>query len=752
MTDPPTQDFDFIDEQSLQSWLESVVAAGQLRNVIVGADDVDRALADSDASELWPPFPIDYLSRKRNLSAAKAVLESMVGLELISKTSRSLSRTVGEALFADLLYCAEPFANFILFEIKNRRASTRETITELLAYEHEILNHIPFAGARDVMMVVVSREFPALLDHAVTGLNTWSRRNVLCLRFDDTGETPTLVVHIPNAWAAIGQRTLPANAIVTSNLFFDPNSDLDDDGIRAVCETAAALMVREAERSGSSGFAMVVYDHIGNMRTGAPYVILAGIVNPFSFVGPAEAAGFLESGDSPIAEYVLENPGLSVSWDGLSAYGQAAVDYLESFGSARWVGLSTWAAFRDVERWRAETLTADRYLTPVSADFWGVLGDYVRDAVRHNARVRNFMPSMAKPGIDWRSPYFGTMLLDDIAVEPLVEAGQWTFSTIFAFAIRLGRWAAIEVNCAEGDPEKRRLMRAAAFWSEVDLVEMLHEVSLRYLSARDITEPPPPLSFGRTLDEEQMQASVGAFVAWFRRAFLDPDDKFFQQAFVVGLRCQGVFDWQFDATGDDPAMPGLRKEAADWALEWLKWCVVAATGTLRDTPATRRGFREIFGDRIPIDDGKEAAFAAIEAMDDDELIDRLFRDIPHLMDLWHPQLAHELAPQAPVERDWDWFRDQIFAARQRGVQRPCLVISAGGQIGVGKLPDEGAAPTISDPRNQVLVVLNQSGFEVTFVSTWRSLRAGTYRGGSSAERISDLGGDDASSADDPVGS
>jgi hypothetical protein len=55
-----------------------------------------------------------------------------------------------------------------------------------------------------------------------------------------------------------------------------------------------------------------------------------------------------------------------------------------------------------------------------------------------------------------------------------------------------------------------------------------------------------------------------------------------------------------------------------------------------------------------------------------------------------------------------------------------------GQIGVGKLPDEGAAPTISDPENQVLVVLNQSGFEVTFVATWRSLRAGTYPGGSSA--------------------
>ncbi len=727
----------FADEQAVQDWLEGVVQANALRSTIVGAEEIDAALVEADEPELWPPFPIDYLSRKRNLAAAKAVLGALTGLTLISKNARSLSRSTGEALFADLLYCSEPTASFVLFELKNRKASTREAVTELLAYEHEILNHIPFAGARDLVMVVVSRDFPPLLDHAVTGLNTWSRRNVLCLRVDDSGAAPTLSIHIPKAWAAIGQRTLPADAIATAYLTFEPSSDLDDDDIRSVCETASALIVREAERAGSSGFAMVSYDHIGDMRTGAAYLVMVGVVNPYAFLRPAEAAGFLDADDSPIAEFVLENGDLSAAWDGVASEARPALDYLRSFGRARMETLSTWSSFRDLDRLRFNGLTPDRHLTPVSLDFWGVLGDYVRDAVRHNERMANFMPGMAKPRVDWRSPYLGTLLLDDIAVEPVVDAGQWTFSTIFAFGLRLGRWSAIEVNRNEGDAEKQRLMRAAAFWAEIDLVEMLHEVSLRYMSARDITEPPPPLRFSRHLDEAQMRADVGAFTAWFRRAFISPDDKFFQQAFVVGLRNFGVFDQQFDPTGAGPEMADQRREAAEWALDWLKWSAVAATGELRDTAATQAGFREIFGDRIPLDEGKEAAFAVIEAMDERELIHRLFRDIPHLMDLWHPQLAHDLAPQAAVDRDWDWFSDQIAAARSRGVKNPCIAIGAGGQIGVAHIPEDRMAPKVPDPATHVLLVLNQSGFEVTLVVTWHSLRTGTHPGGPNASATSE---------------
>ena len=86
---------------------------------------------------------------------------------------------------------------------KKDRATARETATELLAYEHEILNHIPFASANDILMVVVSREFSPLLDHAIAGLVTWGRKRILCLRVSDLTNGRRLAIHLPKAWEAI---------------------------------------------------------------------------------------------------------------------------------------------------------------------------------------------------------------------------------------------------------------------------------------------------------------------------------------------------------------------------------------------------------------------------------------------------------------------------------------------------------------------------------------------------------------------
>jgi len=179
---------------------------------------LDHALSDSKSAEWWPDFPIDYLTRLRILQAARSVLDELYDLTPVSSSAKSISRTKHEALYADLIYSQREGSRFIVIEIKKEHATARETITELLAYEHEILNHIPFASSHDILMIVVSPEFSPLLDHAVTGLVTWSRRRVLCLRVDNWENTPTLQIHLPSSWAAIGQTTLPSTGIQTAHL------------------------------------------------------------------------------------------------------------------------------------------------------------------------------------------------------------------------------------------------------------------------------------------------------------------------------------------------------------------------------------------------------------------------------------------------------------------------------------------------------------------------------------------------------
>lgn len=718
-------------EQLVQDWLESVIAEDRLSDVIVGADKIRKSLAWSESPEFKPPFPIDYLTRLGNLRAAEHVLGELHTLDLVSKNNRSISREKGERLFVDLLYCARETSRFVLFEIKNQDGSAREAVTEIMAYEHEALNHTPFSSANDVMMVIVSRDFSTLLDHAVTGLNSWSRRRVLCLRFDDSEAEPRLIVHIPIAWSAIGQKGLTADGIVTATLSFTPVSNLDEDDIYAVCSTAANLMVREAERSGGSGFAMVAYNHLYPGMADSPYLILAGVVNPFSFLERAQSEGFLKNSRSPISDYILEDGRtreLSACWSWLSNDGGAAVQYLEGYGSSEWALAQGWEDIRNIERWCYPGVTLDRHIMPVSVDFWGVLGDYARDAVRHVDRMRNFMSSCARPGMDWRHPILGVLLLDEIASTPPLINGQWTFSALFRLGLLLGRFGSLSAQIADAEPEQKRLLQASSFWAEVDMAGMLQEVALRYSSAEDIDESPPTISVRRCKTGAEAFASVSDFADWILRAFIGEDEQLMRSAFSTGWQTHAIFDLQFDAKQDDPQIARLRDLAVVRARDWLKWSVVAATGSGRDAEAAITAIVASFGDQVPLSEGKDAALAAIDALPPAIIIDKLLTEIPKIVDSWQPQLAHTLTPMASVSHDWEWLEQQIAAARKRGEKHPCISIGAGGEIVVSSLPPMPWIPVVDDAIKQVLVTHNSSGSEIILVASWEDLRAGKAPG------------------------
>lgn len=726
----------FTSEQEVQNWLEKVIAEDGLAKVIQGRDEVDTALDKSTRPDFWPTFPIDYLSRRANLRAASAVLASLHSLKLITKNTRNLSAAKGERLFTDLLYCAEGTSTFVVIEVKNQSGSVREAITELLAYEHEILNLVPFSGYRDIKLVMVSRDFPTLLDHAITGLNTWSRREILCLRFDDASNAPLLHVHIPKAWSAIGQTTLPVDGLVTGVLSFRPSPELTEQEVRALCETAAALLVREAERAGGSGFAAVAHNHFYPGLADGPFLILAGVVNPFSFAQWAMDCGFLNDESSPLAKYLLEGGDfgdLALPWSWTGCDGGAARDYLSAYGSSGWESFSNWRMLRDTDRWRY--IGMDRHLAPVSIDFWGVLGDYARDAVRNVERMRNFKQALAKPGFDWRYPLLGVLLLDDIAGHTAVDSGQWTFSALFETGLRLGRYAAIASQYADADERNKRLLRASVFWAEVDVFAVVQELVLRYQAAIDLTDPPPLFRTGSYENGKRITESAEALVEWIDKVFIGDSGRFMHEALRKGFSIYAVFDPQFGASDNESWTTTLRAAAIATARDWLKWSVVAATGMLRDSKAAADAISDVFGQLIPLNQGKEPALAAVDGMGEDRLIEALLKEIPRIVNTWQPQLAHSLAPMQVDGFDWDWLEDQIKQARGRGQKRPCLMVGADGQVGVGIVPPEFPAPAIDDPLLEVLVLLNLSGSVAILKEKWVDLRSGNISWGANKDAI-----------------
>jgi len=61
------------------------------------------------------------------------------------------------------------------------------------------------------------------------------------------------------------------------------------------------------------------------------------------------------------------------------------------------------------------------------------------------------------------------------------------------------------------------------------------------------------------------------------------------------------------------------------------------------------------------------------------------------------------------------------------VKYPCIILGAGGQLGIGHLPDDFPAPYISDPEEEVLFVDNQTYAEFTTVITWTDLANGSVQ-------------------------
>lgn len=718
-------------EREIQDWLQQTISSGQLINLIAGQDQLENALQSSEAIDWWPSFPIDYLSRLRTLKSAKAVLAELNCLELVSTSTKSISRTKRESLFVDLLYAVPEGSRFIAIEIKKDRATARETATELLAYEHEILNHAPFASANDILMVVVSREFSPLLDHAIAGLITWGRKRILCLRVTGSADDRGLTIHLPKAWEAIGQKTLPATGIQIAQLCPYPHSNLTNEQIYDICETAVNLMAREAERAGASGFAMIVEDHFYPGLTSSPYSIIAGAVNPYSFLPEAQEEGLVAENTSALSKFLLSESRLeemTQSWEWTTSDGGAAKKFLKLYGSPAWEGFSDWSTFRDIERWRSDVVTADRHLHPVRTEFWGVIGDYARDFVINGERMRSFIPGFCKPGIDWRHPHLGVMFLDDVSIPPVVSDGQWTFSSIFAFGMRLGRFAAIAATFADADEQTKCKLQSGLFWAEADIHAIMTEVRLRYLATNEIDEVPPVIRIGLYNSSTEVMAQVSEFSKWFIYHFIGSSWPLLQQSFQTGLEMHCLFDVQFSCNIEE--LDKLKQVAASIARNWLSETACELHDN-RIFPHDRKKLltmmADTFGTLLPIEQSIETAREAIAKLEDSILIDKLFVDIPAIVSCWHPQLAHTLATLSCANQDWIFYKEQIKASIARGVKHPCIVFSAGGQIGIGSLPGNFPVPRITDPEEEVLCVDNQTVAEITYVAKWEDIADGKIR-------------------------
>jgi hypothetical protein len=226
-------------EQELQDHVEDLVARGALVDSISGWNLVQHIALDRHHGH-DRLLLLDDLVLHRAADAALLVRDRPVGLVPVSKNDSSISLNRSERLFVDLLYASPATGTVVVFEIKRARATARETVTELLGYEQEIRNHLPFAARSDICFIVVSTDYSTLLDHSLASLIAWHGLNILCVQVD---EGPHLTVRLPIGWTSLGQDVIPSQHIDTMSLTFTPHNPAGDPVSMGVLLNSALDMI-----------------------------------------------------------------------------------------------------------------------------------------------------------------------------------------------------------------------------------------------------------------------------------------------------------------------------------------------------------------------------------------------------------------------------------------------------------------------------------------------------------------------------
>ena len=715
-----------MNENELQRRVKKLLDEDRFANAISGRESVTAAIAQNRDDNFWPRLPVDYLARTRVAEAAEYVLCRLHSLELVTHSRKSISLSAGETMYTDLLYCNTEQATFVLLELKIGAQTEREAVTELLAYEQEILNHCPFLSHDDLVFIVIGTEFRTTLDHSLAGIMTWSRRRVLCLRAEPYGDSVRLAVHLPAAWAPVGQGILPANAIATADLYLYPRDNLGREEIECIASTAMEFLVRDADYAGIHGFAMLWEDAMHPEVTTCPLVMTIGVVNPFSFLPTAIIAGTLSPDRTEIQSYLIDedrHKELASAHDWATSIGVRAVAYLKHWVRPTWEGMSTWRALRIADRVAGPAHLLERRARPLAFDFFGVMGAYSRDMTARTALRTEFLPSTVRPGVDWRTPRLGAALLDGMTLPEVVPMGQWTFGALFELGLRLGRFRTIVEAFRLADAKGQHKLAARLFWAEADLWEPLHALRDRFGCTEDIERPPPSVVLGGYTAEREVGAEVDELANWISEHFISGRTEL-TMAFSLGFESHAVYDAAIDSNDDDGQL--ISKIATI-----SRKLVLASIDHLfigEAAPEDRAGLLQLLANRAGIDSADQLPNADLEQkiaeLPDTDLVAMLPDGIVPLVDCWLPQLWHRLVPARLTGLDWSWLRQQVAALRAQGISHPGIMLYPNAEVATVDFSSNGLTlPVVSTAETHVLVSVHTSGAEVVVAVPWTELEA-----------------------------
>jgi hypothetical protein len=637
-----------------------------------------------------PSFLIDYLSTKKAIIAAKNVLKLLLKNAHITTTDpQNISFNRSQILKPDLILFNEEEYKLIIVEIKRSKETTRETITEIIAYESELKNMFPFLSNYEVNFCIISTEYPVLLDHSVSGLITWESKQILCLKIEFNEQDLKLKIHIPSVWTSIESITFPPNAISTFQIILYQKNNEDNllDAESAIFY-AASLIAREGDRNNSHGFVLIWYDCWNIEKTVASdikYHLVIGFINPYVFLPFAKNIGITDVLQNPVSDYLTKRLE-DISYLSSEKIYEKGIRYLEQFFRVNIEGLSYW------DKERTEFYTMRHRSLPLRIEFWGSLGDFAREYICHPGVKKYILSKFSNKIISYQEPLIGIPILDSISGVSKWDNKGFTCKILFDFGVSLGTLLTLyntAINCQDG---KLKNIPASITWYILDLQETLLEVSIRYGKSSSLTVPPPTIKTRIADNFEDALSSIQSFIDWMYNHFLTEENQIHKICFQLGVESYPLLDSYFDCVLSEELRNDLEENVCSTSIYLLK-NIAYACSSPEDLYLPDEEIRDIINDLAKdyLEDdihqtNLEGIFILIDNVPRNKhlglyhnklmnLLDRLIPPVTHGED---DKLSSNLSDYKNI--DWIWIRERMLILREKQNLFPAVKVDINGFV------------------------------------------------------------------------
>jgi hypothetical protein len=698
-----------IPEAEVQHRLEALIRSGTLFTHIAEADALVRADA-AHASRLFiPQFSLDYLVRRLAIRSAADVLASLKQVDIVSTARSNISIDRAERLFPDLVLVSRVTGHVLVVEVKRDDQTTREALTELLAYEQEIRNQLPYLSDGQIMFILVSRSFPTLLSHAIGQTILWQEKQVLALEVTESEASLKLRVVLPLGWTSTRLTHVPAECFETIDLVVRPPDQETANALDGLMLDLTHVIAREGERLGSHGFVLVSAEEVLGASAHRD-VLTVGVVSASAMAREMTSRADQPANPTQLMNYLKEaEAARRPPYDLLGAVIRPAIELL---GERCEVVHRDNLAARLLDT--SERSVFYRY-DPYAMLFWGLPQRYRDVLTRHEGFVELF--PFAGRRLHPQDATIGLFVLDYLTDNLEFRDGEFRYESLWRFGTLLGRCRTILQRCAETANGRRHDFSAAITWLGHQLAAATCEIAFRVNGAINMAAP-PALRWGGAVGD--VLNTLDEWISWFRETFLG-NHEMHRQLFDEGMALHLLFDETLGAS----LTPERRGEMMARVSEAVRRAYLFAVGALADPVVEERQKHRM---ETILQEGGFSSPREGEAADRLQSID-LLKALPSMFrvyDVILPSVVHELAPIDTAGVDWDWMRQEVAAAGG-GDRRIAVLIRPGGQIEIADLSEmRGPLPMMSNYGDEVLLAIEHSG-DILSVhrSTWQQLIDGS---------------------------